>query len=41
MITIITTQVLSDENLRRNYDLGGRDGVADAPKMDAGIYDTI
>lgn len=29
-------QILSDEKLRSNYDAGGRDGVEDAPKMDAG-----
>jgi hypothetical protein len=28
-------QVLSDENLRANYDRGGKDGVEDAPKMDS------
>eukprot|EP00607_Mallomonas_marina_P008810 CAMPEP_0182417468 /NCGR_PEP_ID=MMETSP1167-20130531/1956_1 /TAXON_ID=2988 /ORGANISM="Mallomonas Sp, Strain CCMP3275" /LENGTH=619 /DNA_ID=CAMNT_0024591077 /DNA_START=366 /DNA_END=2225 /DNA_ORIENTATION=+ len=29
-------QILSDEKLRHNYDLGGRDSVADAPKLDPG-----
>lgn len=28
--------VLSDEKLRQNYDLGGKDGIAGAPKMDSG-----
>lgn len=28
-------QVLSDENLRANYDKNGKDGVEDAPKMDS------
>ena len=28
-------QILSDENLRANYDNYGRDGVDDAPKMDS------
>eukprot|EP01041_Mallomonas_annulata_P001668 gene1668-3224_t len=29
-------EILSDEKLRQNYDLGGRDKVADAPKLDPG-----
>jgi curved DNA-binding protein CbpA len=29
------TQVLSDEKLRANYDMRGRDGVAGSPKMDS------
>jgi hypothetical protein len=29
-------QCLSDEKLRQQYDLGGRDGVEGAPKMDSG-----
>jgi X-domain of DnaJ-containing len=32
----IITQVLSDEQLRANYDANGKDGVDNAPKMDSG-----
>ena len=30
-------QILSDDKLRQNYDLGGRDSVTDAAKVDPGI----